>query len=156
MEIPNQIFAAWKFVWDAGWDISLYRLCGCSNFLTQRSHWILWWCWWGPFNFHRCSLRQLYYTFNYRYILTRFRTAFYGKDWGLVSKLIARSMWFTNHNSMSFIIKYVIFSHWSGFGDIVPNMTGLFYVYLIFGLVINFLNINLIKTFVENVSLLLC
>lgn len=44
----------------------------------------------------------------------------------------------------------------TGFGDIVPNMTGLFYVYLIFGLVINFLNINLIKTFVENVSLLLC
>jgi hypothetical protein len=43
----------------------------------------------------------------------------------------------------------------TGFGDVLPNMSALFYTYLIIGLAIVFMNIILVKTFVESVCQIL-
>merc|ERR1712048_340799 len=50
----------------------------------------------------------------------------------------------------AFYLNFVTLST-TGFGDVIPNMNALFYTYLIIGLAIIFMNIHLVKTFVESV-----
>ena len=52
-------------------------------------------------------------------------------------------------------INEVQFSPIIGFGDVLPNMSALFYTYLIIGLAIVFMNIILVKIFVESVCQIL-